>query len=122
MSTHLDQSSVYELEKLIISNNVNNSMTVNKPQSKSEAPTSFYPGQTQTQKNVAQAKTPNRFRDSADKLSKKDEEHRQKTMEFNKEINDLNELHKKYDNAINTFESENRISVLKKSIVRKDYK
>lgn len=73
MSTHLDQSSVYELEKLIISNNVNNSMTVNKPQSKAEAPTSFYPGQTQTQKNVAQAKTPNRFRDSADKLSKKDE-------------------------------------------------
>lgn len=57
-----------------------------------------------------------------EKLSKKDEEHRQKTMEFNQKINDLNELHKKYDNAINTFESENRISILKKSIVRKDYK
>ena len=57
-----------------------------------------------------------------EKLRKKDEEHRQNTMEFNQKINDLNELHKKYDNAINTFESENRISILKKSIVRQDYK
>lgn len=73
MSTHLDQSSVYELEKIIISNNINTSVTSNKPIAKAEAPTSFNPGQTQSQKTLAQSKTPNRFKDSTDKVTKKEE-------------------------------------------------
>lgn len=55
-----------------------------------------------------------------EQLNKKEQEYYQKTKEFNDEITILNELHKKYDRAINTFESENRISVLKKSIILKD--
>ncbi len=64
MSTHLDQSSVYELEKLIISNNINNSMSSNKATNKPETQknTMNHP-----QRTITQAKTPNRFRDSSDK-------------------------------------------------------
>lgn len=54
-------------------------------------------------------------------LFNKEEEYKKKTQEFNQKIKDLNELHKKYDRAINTFESENRISVLKKSLIKNDF-
>ena len=71
MSTHLDQSSVYELEKIIISNNLNSSTissnTSNKPATKPENPVSNY---VQGQRTTNTSKTPNRFRDSADKQPK----------------------------------------------------
>ena len=67
MSTHLDQSSVYELEKLIISNNINNSMSSNKPTNKPETQQNTM---NNPQRTITQAKTPNRFRDSADKQPK----------------------------------------------------
>jgi len=48
-------------------------MTVNKPQNKPEAQAPIYQSQTQVQKSLCQTKTPNRFKDSADKLNKKEE-------------------------------------------------
>lgn len=77
MSTHLDQSSVYELEKLIISNNLasNISQPNNKPASKpTENQTNTAIFQQQKPTGYSQAsKTPNRFKDSIEKPSRQQE-------------------------------------------------
>ena len=56
-----------------------------------------------------------------EKLRNKENEFFMKKEEFNEKIGELNEVHKKYDVAINVFENENRMSVLKKSAGKKEF-